>query len=215
MKIQKNETDEFLAEGLVFGANVYLIGTGAAECKPYKIKKNDKKINPVMLSAFLRKLKRKMKKYGISTLFAEEDSKENICEALDLCKCTHYDHSDYLMKYTGKTEASVGFEIITETPDSDDTDSEQKDAIFVKSRKKNEFSARVMPYLDGVYICEVLVDENKRHTGLGTGYMKSLMKAYSDVPVYLHVPSTNVPAVGLYKKLGFSADTELKYYLVS
>ncbi len=215
MKITKNETDEYLAEGMIFGANVYVIGNGVAECKPYKIKNNDKQISSVMLSAFLKKLKTKMKKYGISTLFAEADSGEKICGALDFCKCAHYDHSDYLMKFTGKTEISEGFEIITEIPADDDTDSEQKDAIFVKSRKENEFSARVMPYLDGVYVCEVVVDENKRHLGLGTGYMRSLMRAYSDQPVYLHVPSTNVPAVGLYKKLGFSADTELKYYLVS
>jgi len=64
-----------------------------------------------------------------------------------------------------------------------------------------------------VWIDRFLIDEKYQGIGLGTSFMKAMIKKvehqYGNQPIYLSVYADNKAAIHLYKKLGFSFTDEL------
>lgn len=66
-------------------------------------------------------------------------------------------------------------------------------------------------------IAGVCVEESFRRRGLGTIFMHSLIYDYftdDTRPLILNVTSTNIPAVSLYKKCGFTISDRVNYYYI-
>lgn len=66
-------------------------------------------------------------------------------------------------------------------------------------------------------ISGVYVDECKRGHGLGTLFMKELIRNYFeefDTPLILHVSSLNTAALKLYEKCGFETVDTINYYIL-
>ena len=64
----------------------------------------------------------------------------------------------------------------------------------------------------------VYVDEDKRNLGLGTALVFDAIEEFFsnfDIPLILNVTSTNVAAVKLYKKAGFTKTSQVDYYAIT
>ncbi len=221
MKLIETNEDEYQAVKGKLLADVYFMGDGSAEISMdnasidlVKTEKSQLK----KIDAFAKAVSKAVKKKGIqkSYMVAEQGSVTD--KALKESKNAALDYSEYIFKKAADEINTMTEEeescIILDTKSSEDTDIEQKNAILVKSKEAGVFSAKIMPYMDGMYVYEVEVQEVLRHKGYGTRHMEALIRAFSDAPIYLQVSSKNIPAIGLYKKLGFDISTGINYYIV-
>ena len=68
-------------------------------------------------------------------------------------------------------------------------------------------------YKDGILLNEIYLDKNYRNKGIGTSILANILNNNSKV--YLWVYKENIPALNLYKKLGFKMKetTETRYFM--
>ena len=68
-------------------------------------------------------------------------------------------------------------------------------------------------YEDGILLNELYLDKNYRRKGIGTNILSNIFNNNSKV--YLWVYKENIPALNLYKKLGFKIKeaTETRYFM--
>ncbi len=68
-------------------------------------------------------------------------------------------------------------------------------------------------YEDGILLNELYLDKNYRRKGIGTNILTNILNNNSKV--YLWVYKENIPALNLYKKLGFKIKetTETRYFM--
>lgn len=64
----------------------------------------------------------------------------------------------------------------------------------------------VYKHLDGILLDEIFISESYRNKGIGTKIINNILK--ENKVVYLYVYKDNVMAYNLYKRLGFSVDSE-------
>ncbi len=221
MKLILTNEDEYKAVKGKLSADVFLMGDGSAEVAldPDSVDRlKTEKAQCGRIDAFAKAVSKSLKKKNVQKIYMTADQTSVISKALDMSKNAALDYSEYMFKKEAD-ENNVAKEdeescIVLDTKSSEDTDIEQKNAILVKSKEEGVFSAKIMPYKDGMYVYEVEVAEALRHNGYGTKHMEALIRAFSDGPIYLQVSSKNTPAIGLYKKLGFNIATGINYYTV-
>lgn len=218
MKLEYLSEDELKLTGLGYESEVYLMGYGEAEVKT-DLKKADSittKKAAAKIGRISKKIAKKLLKLGYDDVHFLAEKGTPSENAYGDSKVCHQDFSEYMMKWQMSEKYVFGSEaeIVLMGVEADDTDMEQKDAVIVNSAEAGVFTAKVMPYRDGVYVFEVEVNESMRRRGKGYKYMHSLMNAFKDTPIYLQVGSKNAAACGLYRKLGFEVVQELCYYIV-
>lgn len=221
MKFINTNEDEYRAVKGKIAADVFFMGDGTAEVKLLDeaveaVKSEKAKYKKI--DSFAAAVSKALKKRDIHKAYITADRNSVVDKALDAGKKAAYDYSEYMYKLEASPEKTpeetTDSCIILDTKNAEDTDFEQKNAIVVRSREAGVFSAKIMPYMDGMYVYEVEVNEKLRHQGHGTRHMEALMAAFSDAPIYLQVSSKNKPAIGLYQKLGFKVATGINYYTI-
>lgn len=218
MKLEYVSEDELKLIGTGFEAEVYLMGRGEAEAKVSF--KNEDKLTAQKAAkkadAITKKIAKKLTKFDCDTVHFIAEKGTFLNEAYEGAQTVHLDYSEYMMKwqYDGTESLENEAEILLRGSEEDDTDGEMKDSLSVNSAVQDLFSAKLMPYMDGMYVYEVLVKEGCRRQGHGYKYMHSIMNSFKEAPLYLQVGSKNVPACGLYRKLGFEVAQELCYYTI-
>jgi ribosomal protein S18 acetylase RimI-like enzyme len=216
MKTVNISEDEQKLTGLGFEAEVFDAGRNEAEVKLSVNKLSE--MNPSAAAKKVGRLVRKVTKHlvkkGFRSVFYIAERGTPLVTALSMCGACGLDHSEYMMKWQADEDEIFHNEagIVFTGGEEDDTDLEQKDAIVVNSAEPDAFSAKLMPYKDGMYVYEVEVKRELRRQGYGTRYMHSVMNSFKDMPLYLQVGSKNTAACALYKKLGFEVSQELCYY---
>ncbi len=232
MKFIESNEDEYKAVKGKLSADVFLMGDGSSEVVISEdglseIKSDKGRCRKV--GAFAGAIAKVLKKKSVNKIHLTADGGSIVDETLKATKNVAYDYSEYIFKKEADTQGTSQVNeadtqgtpseneescILLDTKSAEDTDFEEKNAINVRSREEGVFSAKIMPYMDGMYVYEVEVKESLRHQGYGTRHMEALLRAFSDAPVYLQVSSKNTPAVGLYKKLGFTVSTAINYYSI-
>lgn len=76
----------------------------------------------------------------------------------------------------------------------------------------------IQTVLDEANVCNIAVYEKYRNQSIGTGILNSIIrlaKFQGAKKIFLEVAKDNVPAIGLYEKLGFKVISERKNYYKS
>lgn len=161
-------------------------------------------------------------KYGISDrYFVAEPECEDAKKVIEHFKLTT-DHYEHIMEFTGKESEMPAGEgdnkagILQEYAVSIEKESDGYHAAIKKVSETDEIgTANACITGKSVFIYGVEISENYRRQGLGRKLITEMIgKIREDLPenaIKLQVSSENIPAVGLYKGIGFEIVSSLAY----